>query len=152
MHSLEARRICRTLLWAGPAVLALWALFSTALGPVMDHHFAERQHNHAHIYFGPPDVDHLHPYQDHHDHRLILGANDEDMGEGLRTPNVPVDVVYLAPLDVLGQDSLAPLTSATQPIDSFPDQGDPTIFLAWPKRSDPLKEAYVPPLKKPPRA
>lgn len=152
MHCLEARRNSRTCLWAGAAVLALWAFFSPALGPMMDHHFAERQHSHAHIYFGPPDVEHVHPYQDHHIHRLIQWANDNGMSDGLPGPTLPIDTVYLTPQDGMGQDSLASLTPATQSMDAFPDQGDPSLFFAWTKGDDSLQEAHVPPLKKPPRA
>lgn len=148
MYHLTPKSISRYLLWAGPGVLALWALLSPALGPVLDHHFPERHHNHSHIYFGPPDADHIHPYQDHHAHSLIHWANSPDAPSA---PNLPKDTVYLAPLDGMGQDSLAPLTSAAQTMNSLPDQGDPSIFSVWPQRVNPLEEAHVPLPKRPPR-
>lgn len=150
-----AKRVSRIILWAGSAFLALWALFSPAVGPLMDHHFTERQHSHAHIYFRPLDVDHIHPYQEHHGHRQIRWANNNNnkgVGDGLPGPDVPVDVIYLAPLDGMGQDTPAPLTPATQTLNILPDRGDTTIFPAWPQRDDPLQEAHVAPPKRPPRA
>jgi len=117
----------------------------------MDHHFAERQHNHSHIYFGPPDVDHNHPYQDRHMHQPIRSANQNDMNNDLSAPNIPVGVVYLAPLDGMGQDSLASLAPMTQPMNSFSNQGDPPLLLTWPQRYDPLQEDYVSLPKRPPR-
>jgi len=112
----------------------------------MDHHFAERHHNHSHIYIGPPDIDHIHPYQDNHSHRLAYRADDSNPPSG---SNLLINTVFLAPLDGMGQDSLAPPTPAAQPMNSIPEQG---ILLAWPQSDGPLKEAYVPPLKRPPRA
>lgn len=152
MHSLQEKKTRRTFLWAGPAVLAVWALFSPVFGPVMDHHFPERHHSHAHIYFGPPDVDHIHPYQGRHAHGPVQSANVNKMNRSLPAENVPAGVVYLIPLDGMGQDSLAPLTPATQPLNSFPDQGELSLLSAWPLRYDPLQEAYVPLPKRPPRS
>ncbi len=141
----------RSLLLAGAGILALWALFSPALGPVMDHHFAERHHNHSHIYAGPLDFDHLHPYEKHHVHGPVRSATDIKVGDDQWGPEVPRGVVFLSPMDGMGQDSLVQLTPVTQPSNSFPDQGDPSLLLAWPQRWDPLREVYVPPLKRPPR-
>lgn len=142
MRRQKEKIVSRTILVAGSGMLALWALFSPAFGPVMDHHFAERHHNHSHIYLGLPDVDHLHPYQDSHSHRMINQPIDSNH----------IDTVFLTPLDGLGQDSPASLTPAAQPINSHSDQGDSSLLLAWPRRIVPLEEAYVPLSKKPPRA
>ena len=152
MPSVTARSVSRTLHWPVSAILVLWALFSPVLGPMMDHHFAERQHNHAHIYFGTPDIDHLHPYVDHHDHRIIRWANDEQWGDAQAGTDVSIDVVFLAPLDGMGQNSLALLTPAMSSMNTFPDQGNSNLFLEWRERYVPLQEAHVPPPKKPPRA
>ena len=74
------------------------------------------------------------------------------MSDGLPGPTLPIDTVYLTPQDGMGQDSLASLTPATQSMDAFPDQGDPSLFFVWTKGDDSLQEAHVAPLKKPPRA
>jgi len=149
MHSVDLQKKPCPFLWAGTAVLALWALFSPAFGPVIDHHFAERHHNHSHIYIGLPNIDHIHPYQDNHPHQLAYLSDDSDPRS---RSNQPADTVFLAPLDGLEQDAQAPLTPAAQPMNSSPDQGDSSLLLAWPQSDGPLKEVYVPPLKRPPRA
>lgn len=54
-----------------PMVLAAPLLLALALatfGPVLDHHYAERQHSHDHIYIGYADGDHEHPYETDHVH------------------------------------------------------------------------------------
>ena len=136
----------------GSAISVLWASFSPVLGPVTDHHLAERKHDHAHIYFGTPDIDHLHPYVDHHDHRLIRWANDEQWGDAQAGTDVSIDVVFLAPLDGMGQNSLALLTPAMQSMNAFQRQGNSNLFFEWPELYDPLQEAHVPPPKKSTRA
>ena len=147
MHSVDLQNNPCPLLWAGTAVLALWALVSPAFGPVMDHHFAERYHNHSHIYIGLPDVDHIHTYQDNHSHRLASRRDDSNPPSG---SSLPTDTVFLTPLDVMGQDAQAPLTPAAQPMNPFLFQGDSSVLEAWPQNDGPLKEAYIPPLKRPP--
>ncbi len=49
-------------------VMALAASFLPLFGPLADHHFAERQPWHSHIYFDGPAHKHLHSYEatDHH--------------------------------------------------------------------------------------
>ncbi len=49
--------------------VAAWAIFMPAIGPLVDHHFTERQPEHAHAYTaGSPDS-HLHPFERPHDHQ-----------------------------------------------------------------------------------
>ncbi len=51
---------------AGVLVLGLLLPF---LGPVIDHHFAERFPHHGHIYVASPDTEHIHAYAlPHHHH------------------------------------------------------------------------------------
>ena len=38
-------------------------LFPPFFGPLLDHHFAERRPDHAHVYLGPVVADHVHPYE-----------------------------------------------------------------------------------------
>lgn len=58
---------------------ALTALFLPLFGPLMDHHFAERQPGHAHIYLDGPAHKHLHSYEtyDHHLTRSTAGSYDD---------------------------------------------------------------------------
>ena len=56
----------------GRMLLLAWALFALALpvvGPLDDHHFAERTHTHAHIYLDGRPVAHGHAYENGRSHR-----------------------------------------------------------------------------------
>ena len=59
-------------------VAAVTALFLPLFGPLLDHHFAERQPSHAHIYLDGPVYEHLHSFEksdDHHPSRPSAEAN-----------------------------------------------------------------------------
>ena len=60
-------RVLRALLSALFTTAATAAVFLPTLGPLLDHHYAERLPNHTHLYFGQADYDHVHPFemQDH---------------------------------------------------------------------------------------
>lgn len=53
-------------------VLAVAAVILAFLGPAMDHHYAERQHNHAHLYLTSVSASHghpgFHPFEQFHPH------------------------------------------------------------------------------------
>ncbi len=57
------------------AVVATYALFLPLLGPLADHHFAERRPSHGHIYSGDMPAQHLHPYETTHVHDGTTGAS-----------------------------------------------------------------------------
>lgn len=65
-----ADRLFRAALCWSMTAFAAAALFLPALGPLLDHHYAERQPNHAHVYLGPAAPDHVHPFEmyGHHVH------------------------------------------------------------------------------------
>ena len=64
---LTVGRVLRALLSAMFTTAATAAVFLPTLGPLLDHHYAERLPNHTHLYFGQADYDHVHPFemQDH---------------------------------------------------------------------------------------
>ena len=45
------------------AVLSIFLLLVPALGPQLDHHFAERRPDHSHVYLGAPSPEHSHPFE-----------------------------------------------------------------------------------------
>lgn len=49
-------------------VLIVGAVLYGALGPAIDHHFAERTALHGHLYLSGAPGEHAHPYQDAHTH------------------------------------------------------------------------------------
>ena len=42
---------------------AMAAVFPPTLGPLLDHYYAERLPNHTHLYLGPGDPGHVHPFE-----------------------------------------------------------------------------------------
>ena len=56
-------RVLRALLSALFTTVATAAVFLPTLGPLLDHHYAERLPNHTHLYFGQADYDHVHPFE-----------------------------------------------------------------------------------------
>ena len=65
-------------------VLAGLGLALPEVGPLLDHHFTERLHDHQHLYFGSVDKNHQHSFQISHGHS---GAADPDFG-------MPVDIGF----------------------------------------------------------
>ncbi len=65
---LTVGRVLRALLSAIFTTAATAAVFLPTLGPLLDHHYAERLPNHTHLYFGTGGPDHVHPFevQDHY--------------------------------------------------------------------------------------
>ena len=60
---LTAGRVLRALLSALFTTAATAAVFLPTLGPLLDHHYAERLPNHTHLYLGTANYDHVHPFE-----------------------------------------------------------------------------------------
>ncbi len=122
-------------------VLAVLGLALPGLGPVFDHHFAERLHDHQHIFLDSATVGHQHPYQNIHGHALRTEeANGAPAGIGL-FPNWDASSHGATPFV-----SLAP-----QPQLDFQDRGtNPALFGVAQSRSIPPGQP-VPPPQPPPR-
>lgn len=106
----------RTAAPAGPAyqllaLLAVLGLFLPFLGPVVDHHFAERHPAHQHLYLGAAVPEHQHLYQAAHRHHHPINhqpgnhqpsnhrAGDYRAGDYRSgSPTAPA-VAFLAPAD-----------------------------------------------------
>ena len=135
--------------WHNLAVLAVAALLLPFLGPAMDHHFAERQHGHGHVYLGAASAEHQHPYEGPHIHQ-----NDPHLAHGgsvVAVPGngVPDDIVYLTSYRGLGQELASPLAAPIRPAVIFPDN-DPFLF-AIARREHILSGVFVAPPENPPR-
>ena len=94
------------------AVLSIFLLLAPALGPQLDHHFAERRPDHSHVYLGAPSPEHSHPFEEggHHAHHkhprqpqpggIVYLASDERMGQafaGVASPVAEESVRFSAP-------------------------------------------------------
>ena len=72
---------------------ALLALVLPIVGPLDDHHFAERTHTHAHIYLNGRPVAHGHAYENDLRHLHQPAARAGDNGSANRTDGI----LYLTP-------------------------------------------------------
>ena len=115
----------------------------------MDHHFAERHHEHGHVYLGPPVVNHIHPYQEDHVHYQPQGAASRATEVSPLGALEPKDIVYLTSHHGMGHESAPPFVLGTQAAVIF--SGPDPIFLPFPNHDNNLSEAFVAPLKRPPR-
>ena len=79
--------------WMLLLAAALFALVLPIVGPLDDHHFAERTHTHAHIYLNGWPVAHHHAYENGRLHLHSSEARTDDDSAAKRTDGV----FYLTP-------------------------------------------------------
>ena len=132
--------VLRALLSALFTTAATAAVFLPTLGPLLDHHYAERLPNHTHLYFGPGGPSHVHPFEvQGHFHYHPLEA--------------PADgIVYLASYDGSSPVMIDATVHAIQQSPPFvgPDE-DAAAYGFSPDSLIPEDAILVAP-KKPPRA
>ena len=119
-------------------------------GPMLDHHFAERRPDHAHVYLGAVVHDHVHPYEvTTHLHRHTDG---HASGEGLSENVLPDGIVFLTSHDGTGTGFIE-LTAPT-PRESavFPDPEEYRIALRISISDTTPQDTVTSPPWKPPRA
>ena len=66
-------------------------------GPVVDHHFVERQHNHSHIYLNGSVGEHWHPFEKPHSHSNLTADGSGRHG-----------IIYQTSNDCIGDSSTSP--------------------------------------------
>jgi hypothetical protein len=147
LHASSAVMLCHRLI----VVAALYALILPFFGPLLDHHFAERQHNHQHLYFGTKDTDHVYfhdlPYSHSHTHDTPATPQ----GNGTENTASSNDVISLASHDGVGHSCPSCSVPSVYLNPGFPDLGDGR-FLLSPTGQDSLPpETVIPPPKRPPR-
>jgi hypothetical protein len=131
---------------------ALFALFLPFLGPMLDHHVAERYPYHAHIYFSPTATEHVHFYEDgdlpvHHHEGSNRGAETlprEDSGKA--------EVVYLTANDGWGQSATSLAITSLHVDVLYPAPDNSRFLLGFGEGDNLPPEAFVPPPRIPPRA
>ncbi len=87
-------------------LLVAVSLLLLSLGPMLDHHFAERHPGHSHIYLGSVVPDHSHSFESNHDHHssrmmeLLLQSGDNPTSDGVvvvsSNDGVPVGAAHLS--------------------------------------------------------
>jgi hypothetical protein len=132
-------------------VAAVCALFTPFFGPMLDHHFAERQHNHQHIYFGSTGPDHVHFYDLLHLHSHSHNLPAIPPGNGSESNASPNEVIYLTAADGVGQSAPSFTIPVLQVDFVFPDLGDNHFLLSPTSQDSVPPEIFIPPPKRPPR-
>lgn len=138
------RRAADAARWLLTAV-ALVALALPLFGPVLDHHFAERQPHHVHVYLGGPVPDHLHPYETsghlHHGHAGNHAHHHPAQNDG---------ILFLTDHEGIGHGLAAVVSSLGQDTPLFP--GPNAVVRSGISSDGPApRDALVLLPKKPPR-
>ncbi len=130
-------------------VATVYALFLPFFGPMLDHHFAERQYHHQHIYFGSAGVEHVHFYELAHSHtHYALATPPGNAPLGNESPN---EVVYFTSQDGVGQSFLS-FTATSLYVDFVvPDLGDNQFLFGFTNQDNLPPEIFIAPPKRPPR-
>ncbi len=81
--------------WMLLLAAALFALSLPIVGPLDDHHFVERAHNHDHVYLNGRTVDHDHAYAAGSAHQHLLAAEGT---AGSETQRAADGTMFLAPV------------------------------------------------------
>ena len=123
------------------AILAVVALLVSALGPMLDHHFAERHPAHGHLYLGAVGPEHSHPFEHSHVHYDELYApapGDEN-------------IIFFAPYDGSGHAHADLAVPVSSPSPLYSDDGGPLLGNGG---DDParLQGIALSPLRQPPKA
>lgn len=126
-------------------VAALTALFLPLFGPVLDHHFAERQPDHAHMYLDGSEYEHLHTYETygHHPPTSLASVNGDAVQNG--------NVVVLTDSHRIGPGQAATLAYLQQLVRVvLQNEGDANRFAFLRETASPTSVA-IPTPKQPPR-
>ena len=123
------------------ALMAVVALLASAIGPMLDHHFAERHPAHGHLYLGAADGEHTHPFEHPHIHYDAMYAP------------APGDasIVFFASYDGIGHAHADIATPAVTASLWFDADGDLLLRKGGDAVSV-LRGVTVAPLRQPPRA
>lgn len=130
-------------------VIALYALLLPAVGPLLDHHYVEWQHNHSHVYFGGAPTEtgfHVHIYD-------VVGAHAHRQAtENSTRHSLPEGMVYLSGFEGLGISPVSAPTGLVPGTLIFPDLGDHLLLADCGILEQPLVGIRVAPPRKPPVA
>lgn len=133
------------------SLIAIHALFQPLCCLILDHHFAERQPNHVHLYLRQVVPQHVHSYEIHHTHpRLPEADNARSQGSPESNP-APDGILCLTNNDGMTR-GIVQLTVPFQHLSiGFPNPEDSSLTFGIPTAGAILQDAYLPLPKKPPR-
>lgn len=130
---------------------AVFALSLSFSGPLIDHHYAERQLNHAHIYLGQFVPDHVHPYEVPHTHSHTQEANGRTSAQAPLSDKAPNDIVYLTSYDGMGQVFTQLTVPSIHLALNSPDLEGDSFAFGTPEDDTFPQDVFIVPPKKPPR-
>ena len=142
MHTTPLRYTLSKTAFQVAVVTAIVALLLSSIGPLADHHFAERHPGHAHVYLGPEGPDHAHPYQAAHFHAHAYDDNQPGSA----------GIVFLTSQDGLGQGYLDLAAPVVLQFAVIPGPDDNPFLFGASSGYAVLHGTVVGPLKYPPRA
>ncbi len=122
--------------------MVLVALAMPSFGPVVDHHFAERQFHHGHLLIDGLSAEHDHPLGNRH-HQHPSGA-----GSGRSGADYLPGMVFLNSVDG-SSPPVVPVSTAAQASPVYPDLNGAALRPQRTPDDTPLTEAF-PTLPKPP--
>ncbi len=142
----------RKLAWRGILLTIATAMVFVFLGPAIDHHFAERQHNHTHLYLTASAAEHghpdQHPFEESHSH-FQPGTQ---LGTQLGTEDHGTGVLYQTSNDGLGESGSVSVTAVIDDGLAYPLHRGESLSHAVAVGEGVFLEAYAAPPDKPPRA
>lgn len=135
----------KSLIWRGTFFVIIAAFTLVFLGPAIDHHFAERQHEHSHLYLTVNAVTHghpgLHPFEEAHSHGR--SATEGGMGSS---------ILYQTSNDGLGGSGSVSITAVIDDGRVFPLHREDSLSLVMTAGHAAYREAYIARPKRPPRS
>jgi len=133
--------VLKSLGWQSLALLAVAVLLLSSLGPMIDHHFAERHPAHGHLFLDAAGEDHSHPFEHPHIHYDAMYA--PAPGDG--------NVIFFAPIDGMGYAFADIAGPVVTPSPLYSDGGGPLLGNGS-DNAAPLQGIALPPLRQPPKA
>lgn len=137
-----------------PLLLMLFVLYCLLFpfcGLVLDHHFAERQPEHMHLYLGKVTPNHAHPYEVFHTHSSAHEADNTNFQETPKSDPAPDGIVYLTSRDGVSQSLAQLAASSIHPSSDFHSLDEPSNTFSIPTDDTNWRDPYLALPKKPPR-
>ena len=114
---------------------------------MLDHHYAEWQHDHGHVFFGGAAGDsgfHVHIYDNSEGH------GHTPVTDSPVSRSVPEGVAYFSSFDGAGSGPVSSPTGPSTDALTFPDPGDQPLLAAYGGAELPRAGVHVAPPRKPP--
>lgn len=133
------------------SLIAIYSLSQPLCCLILEHHFAERQPNHVHLYLGQVVPQHVHSYEIPHTHPRLPEADNARSQEAPESAPAPDSIVCLTNNDGMTQSGVQFTVPCSHLSRGFPNPEDSSLTFGIPATDAILQDAYLPLPKKPPR-